>query len=103
MPGSDFARSVLPSIFEYLFFSLHPCINEFTCRIRLVFDVFFLTLPLLCLHCCYPRGAAETPGGMNFVDAQMARRMGSRTVQEFNENIQVQIEAQQQHFRMTSN
>lgn len=33
--------------------------------------------------------AAETPGGMNFVDAQMGRRMASRTVQEFNENIQV--------------
>lgn len=26
---------------------------------------------------------------MNFVDAQMGRRMASRTVQEFNENIQV--------------
>lgn len=33
--------------------------------------------------------AEETPGGVIFVDAQMSRRMGSRTVQEFNDNIQV--------------
>ncbi|CAM9938300.1 unnamed protein product [Pylaiella littoralis] len=40
---------------------------------------------------------AETPGGMNFVDAQMGRRMASRTVQEFNENIQPD-----EHFMETS-
>ncbi|CAN0014114.1 unnamed protein product [Ectocarpus sp. 6 AP-2014] len=40
--------------------------------------------PTIALHHAL---SAETPGGMNFVDAQMGRRMASRTLQEFNENI----------------
>lgn len=44
---------------------------------------------ILCFGCV--RRTAETPAGMNFVDEQMARRMASRTLEEFEECTEVSI------------
>lgn len=49
----------------------------------------YVCVLLIFAYVCVFFFAVETPGDMNFVDAQMGRRMASRTVQEFNENIEV--------------
>lgn len=73
-----------------VFFGVHVRERRLLCFLVVVF--FLLSTDnivsfVFFLHIFRPPG--ETPGGMNFVDPQMGRRMASRTLQEFNESIQV--------------